>query len=442
MASETATPPTPPPLIRIVHSPYDSDNESAGAITSPNSFIHSSTCENQKARARGGSKKITFLDGLTRNATSIGQSMAVHANRTLQTLVEPETSDDDDVERDYEFGSYDARSMDKKSRRRWRKSKFDRLMVKALDRADGYATALCHIIDHVNDRGCMGGNGLFICGEDDDYSNDSWSSRTSSEKSCRERRTRTKGTIKKKKKLVSSASPYDVDDLSDSISVTSCDATYEGMFDGGKFEEESEATDTSPDEVSFNGQDSSTPKKETAVAAPCTKASLIRERREEFLRRKIAIHRGDKRLEIRKPRYIQSKELRAKYFGHTDFDRERLKLTKQDDNEMHGESIPDLVDSSSIDDSADKSKYKWQSKVDSVVMPLGDSIFLTTSHLGPSVSCIPFDEKDSALQIGDVILRLNGEDVSRKEGSIVTSIFKSMSGKKVQVSFLRKRAET
>jgi hypothetical protein len=182
MASET-TPPTPPPLVRIVYSPYDSDHgdEFVGA-TSPNSLLIHPMSERQKARARGGSKNITFLDEISRNAAglqSFGQSMAVHANHTLQRLVAPEEEESD---------GYDSDD----SHRRWRKSKLDLLMVKALDGADRYATALCN--------GCIGANANgFICGEDDYSSDSSWSS-FEEVRPRRERRSRTTTTKKKKKK--------------------------------------------------------------------------------------------------------------------------------------------------------------------------------------------------------------------------------------------------
>ena len=419
MTSET-TPLTPPPLVRIVCSPYDSDNDNefVGATSPNSSFIYPSS-ERKKARARGGSSKIKFFDEISRNAAGFGQSMAVHANHTLQRLVAPETDN-------RESDGYDS---DDDSQRRWRKSKLDMLMVKALDKADMYAAALCNVADHVP-TGCIG-NG-FICGVDD-YSDDgSWSS-YEEDTPRRERRSRTKKS-KRTKKQASSAVPYRDGNLSDSLSITSDDVSY-------TFEE----VKKSPTTVMPS------PKKITAIA-PCPKASSLRQRREEFLRRKdsggeaIAVSRARvaKRHQIKKkPQYVPSQELRAKYFGSNrgEFDRERSTHTMQEDDELYGESIPDLVDSSSNDDSADKktsSNYKWQSKLALVDIPVGDSLFLTSSHLGPSVSRVPF-EMGNALQMGDIILRVDGEDVSSIAGSVVENILKSMRGKKVHVSFLRKR---
>lgn len=427
MASET-TPPTPPPLVRIVCSPYDSDSEDEfAAQTSPNSLSYPSS-ERKKARTRGGSKKITFLDGISRNAAGLqrfGQSMAVHANNTLQRLAAPETDDE-------ESDGYDSDY----SQPRWRKSKLDLLMVKALNRADKYAALFCNVVDSDG----------FICGADDD-SYDSWSS-FEEDMSRRERRhSRTKKN-KRTKKKASSAVPYDDGNLSDSLSVTSGDVSY---THGQEYTFE-DVVNKCPTEVS------SSPK-EVAANVPCPKASLLRQRREEFLRRKdsggdaIAVSRGAKRPAIKKPRYVPSQELRANYFGsskHGDFDRETFKLTRQqddddDDDELYGENIPDLVDSSSNDDSAEKKtsshyKYKWQSKFAQIDIPFGDAIFLTSSHLGPSVSHVPFDNGGALqIQIADIIIRVNGEDVSSMEGSVVENILKSMRGKSVQVSFLRKR---
>ena len=453
MASETTTPPTPPQLIRIVTSPYDSDNDETTFVTSPNSFIHAvTTSEKKQARTKGGgSKKIAFLDELSRNAAglqSFGQSMAVHANRTLfQTLAAPaqEETDDDEERSD---GGYDSED----SQRRWRNnSKLDLFMGTALDRADRYAMTLCN---HVP-RGCV--SNALICVDDDSYSHDSWSSFEDSppRKERRSRASKKKKKKAKKKKAASSAVPYSYDgNLDDSLSLTSCDATYDEKYE-----------DISPlpaEEVS-----SSSPKKKVAAIvkdmkvvsaiAPCTKASLIRQRREEFMRRKdsgeetgAVVYHG-KRPEIKKvSQYVPSQELRAKYFGSahrrlTELNRERSELTKQQDDDdelLYGESIPDLVDSSgsSNDDSEEQPKSKWQSKFAEVDMPIGDcSIFLTPSHLGSSISRVPLDV--SALQIGDIILRLNGEDVSGLTAERIEDIFSSMSGKQVNVSFLRKRME-
>jgi hypothetical protein len=428
MASET--PPTPPPLIRIVRSPYDSDDET-GLVTSPNSFIHHPVTASEKKQARassrgGGSKKgISFLDEMSWNATglhNLGHSVAVHANRTLQTLVAGETD-------------WEERSDSDDSQLFWRGSiKLERIMGRALDRADGYATALCNVVDHVP-HGCNG----FICGEDDSYSYDSWSSVEDSPRPRRERRSRKKKSKAKNKKPVSSAVQYAYDgNLSDSLSVTSCDHTYDGRNneeDVSPLPLPTEDLSSSSKKVTAEGSSSS---KKMVKVAPCTKASTLRQRREEFMRRKdskddagVVIQRG-KRTEIKKPRYVPSQKLRAKYFGSA-----HHRLIQQnndgDNDELFGESIPDL-ESSSNDDSAEKPKSKWQSKSALVDIPVADCIFFTPSHLGPSISRVPPDVRD--LQMGDIILRLNGEEVSHER---ISEMFKLCSGKKVKVSFLRKR---
>ena len=421
MASE---PPTPPPLIRIVRSPYDSDDET-GLVTSPNSFIHHPVTASEKKQARassrgGGSKKgISFLDEMSWNATglhNLGHSVAVHANRTLQTLVAGETD-------------WEERSDSDDSQLRWRsRINFDRIMGRALDRADGYATALCNVVDS---------NG-FICGEDDNYSYDSWSSVEDSPRPRRERRSRKKKSKAKNKKPVSSAVPYAYDgNLSDSLSVTSCDHTYDGRNN-----EEISPLPLPTEDLSFSskkvtaGGSSST--KKMVKVAPCTKASTLRQRREEFMRRKdskgdagVVIQLG-KRTEIKKPQYVPSQKLRAKYFGSAHH--RLIQQNNDDDDELFGESIPDLEESSSNDDSAEKPKSKWQSKSALVDIPVADCIFFTPSHLGPSVSRVPPDVTD--LQMGDIILRLNGEEVSHER---ISEMFKLASRKKVKVSFLRKR---
>lgn len=419
MTSE-ATPPTPPALVRIVCSPYDSDNddEFVGATSPSSSFIYPSS-ERNKARARGGSKKITFLDGISRNAAGIqsfGQSMAIHANQTIRRLVAPPETDD------RESDGYDS---DDDSQRLWRKSKLDLLMVKALDKADMYASALCNVADTVP-QGCIGNGNGFICGEDDYSDDDSWSS-FEEDTPRRVRRSHTKKS-KRAKKQASYAVPYG-GNLSDSLSITSDDdVSY--TFD--------EAKESPAKALSF-------PKKTISIA-PCPKASLLRQRREEFLRRKdsagdgIAVSRARvvKRPQIKKAQHVPSQELRALGSNRGEFDNVRLNTAMQDDSLLFGESIPDLVHSSSDDSS---SNNKWQSKVALVDIPVGDSLFLTSSHLGPLVSRVPL-EMCCSLQMGDIILRVDGEDVSSTEGSVVENVLKSMCGKRVHVSFLRKRMST
>lgn len=422
MASET--PPTPPPLIRIVRSPYDSDDET-GLVTSPNSFIHHPVTASEKKQARassrgGGSKKgISFLDEMSWNATglhNLGHSVAVHANRTLQTLVTGETD-------------WEERSDSDDSQLRWRSSiKLDRIMGRALDRADGYATALCNVVDHVP-YGCNG----FICGEDDSYSYDSWSSVEDSprpRRERRERRSRKKKSKAKNKKPVSSAVPYAYDgNLSDSLSVTSCDHTYDGRNEEEVSPLPTEDLSSSSKKVTAEGTSSS---KKMVKVAPCTKASTLRQRREEFMRRKDS--KGDAGFAIQR-KYVPSQKLRAKYFGSAHH-RPIQQNDDGDNDELFGESIPDL-ESSSNDDSAEKPpKSKWQSKSALVEIPVADCIFFTPSHLGPSISRVPPDVVRD-LQMGDIILRLNGEEVSHER---ISEMFKLCSGKKVKVSYLRKRS--
>ena len=397
MTSKT-TPLTPPTLVRIVRSAYDSDNEEESPLhltTSPNSFVHPLS-EAKKARARGGSKKITFLDEISWNAVGIGQSMAVQANHSLQRLVAPEI-DDEDIE-GYESNDDSQHPP----------SKLDKLMGMALDRADMYATALCNVTDRVPVPSI--GNG-FICG-DDEYSEESWSSHEE-DRPRRERYNRTKKNRRPKKKA-SSAIPYN-GHLSDSLSISSDDVSY-------TFED---PTILSPKQT------------RVTTSTHCPKAASLRQRREEFMRRKdssIETTTHSRSSNIKRPEIIK---LRAKHFysqpGNFEHDRSDDECDK-----LYGESIPDLVDSYSNDSGEKSYKYKWQSNSATVVIPVCDSIFFMSTHLGPSILRVP-PEMGNSVQMGDIMLRVDGEDVSSAEVSVLENVLKSMRGKKVQVSFLRKR---
>mmetsp|Transcript_29496 Transcript_29496/g.63149 ORF Transcript_29496/g.63149 Transcript_29496/m.63149 type:complete len:354 (-) Transcript_29496:94-1155(-) len=85
-------------------------------------------------------------------------------------------------------------------------------------------------------------------------------------------------------------------------------------------------------------------------------------------------------------------------------------------------------------------KLKWQSMEKKIQLPPNPVYsFLTSSHLGPVVTrSVGVVGDGDLLQLGDVLIRLNGEDVSCLEGEIVSEIFKQMAGKCVRVSFLRR----
>ncbi len=85
-------------------------------------------------------------------------------------------------------------------------------------------------------------------------------------------------------------------------------------------------------------------------------------------------------------------------------------------------------------------KLQWQSMEKKIQLPPNPVYsFLASSHLGPVVTrSVGVVGDGDLLRLGDVLIRLNGEDVSCLEGEIVSEIFKQMAGKCVRVSFLRR----
>jgi C-terminal processing protease CtpA/Prc len=75
-----------------------------------------------------------------------------------------------------------------------------------------------------------------------------------------------------------------------------------------------------------------------------------------------------------------------------------------------------------------------------MIVVSGDQVrdFLTSSHIGPVITrleCSPFSE---VFQLGDVIIRVNGMDVSTMEGEFVSEMLMKSEGKSIRVTYLRK----
>jgi hypothetical protein len=91
------------------------------------------------------------------------------------------------------------------------------------------------------------------------------------------------------------------------------------------------------------------------------------------------------------------------------------------------------------DTSACLRRLQWESK-DAMIVVSGDQVrdFLTSSHIGPVITrleCSPFSE---VFQLGDVIIRVNGMDVSTMEGEFVSEMLMKSEGKSIRVTYLRK----
>lgn len=82
---------------------------------------------------------------------------------------------------------------------------------------------------------------------------------------------------------------------------------------------------------------------------------------------------------------------------------------------------------------------KWESK-EATIRVSNDqaSDFLTSSHIGPVITKLNCSTLSEVLQLGDVIIRLNGEDVSSFEGEFVSELLTKLEGRNIRVTYLRK----
>jgi S1-C subfamily serine protease len=82
---------------------------------------------------------------------------------------------------------------------------------------------------------------------------------------------------------------------------------------------------------------------------------------------------------------------------------------------------------------------KWESK-EAIIRVSNDqaSDFLTSSHIGPVITKLNCSTLSEVLQLGDVIIRLNGEDVSSFEGEFVSELLTKLEGRNIRVTYLRK----
>jgi hypothetical protein len=84
-------------------------------------------------------------------------------------------------------------------------------------------------------------------------------------------------------------------------------------------------------------------------------------------------------------------------------------------------------------------QLSWESNEVTVAVPRDlANDFLTSSHIGPVITKLTCPVLAQVLQLGDVIIRLNGEDVSTLEGQIVSELLLKMGGKNIRLTFLRK----
>jgi peroxiredoxin len=102
-------------------------------------------------------------------------------------------------------------------------------------------------------------------------------------------------------------------------------------------------------------------------------------------------------------------------------------------------SNSDVIDVSKDAPIALKHQLHWESKEATFVVSNDQSPdFLTSSHIGPVITKLNTSPLSKVLQLGDVIIRLNGEDVSTLEAEVVSELLMKFEGRSIRVTYLRK----
>ena len=208
------------------------------------------------------------------------------------------------------------------------------------------------------------------------------------------------------------------------------------------------------DEESFQGSESTWSYSSSSISSssyssyesnPRSYTSKLRPKKQQFIQRHGAEKSGNKSRVTDKSfgdgiQQLHTQEMRPSLLvsnpKHQSFVPER--------NATDGaapETSPTTVDSNVIDVSnglpITLNQLSWESKETTIVMGSDQARdFLTTSHIGPVLTKITSSLEN--LQLGDVIVRFNGEDVSTLEGEILSDLLIRCKGKRIRITYLRK----
>eukprot|EP00578_Thalassiosira_sp_NH16_P007882 CAMPEP_0181122860 /NCGR_PEP_ID=MMETSP1071-20121207/25552_1 /TAXON_ID=35127 /ORGANISM="Thalassiosira sp., Strain NH16" /LENGTH=435 /DNA_ID=CAMNT_0023207885 /DNA_START=106 /DNA_END=1413 /DNA_ORIENTATION=+ len=431
---------------KIISNPYDSDSDV--------SFVH------QYGTKKCAIKSPTLLDNLSNNATDLqtfGQKIALRANHAIQTFVASDADGSDEYDSDC-----DSRQRARRARRK--------AMNLILDKASLCAANLQNVAHEVPEA-CMSANPCLGLARDDD------------ESSLDEPRRRSR------KKKVSEARPHD-GSLSEDVSITT-DAYSTDVHSYISIESEETKSNFTIDSASVCSVDSASVPP-TVELAPKLRLNKLRRRRSRFLRHRAieraagtdtedeeeaSFHYGGPKLQGLKKNspafdlFNNSEDLLFNTTHHdarddtvpelvnTTNDDSLLNDTDEDDsprdasnkvtlnvNAYASRILPNRPNSKSPRNTLPSSNLKWQA-MERVIPLLSPSPnpsynYLETSHLGPAVIMAPCKSLDEVgLQVGDVIVRINGDDVSSLEAKAVIGMIIEMAGKSLRVSYLRKNME-
>lgn len=208
------------------------------------------------------------------------------------------------------------------------------------------------------------------------------------------------------------------------------------------------------DEDSFSGSESSWSSESSyeSERRPCTKAELRRKRNKfvqcRALEKAVAESDSDEEEAFddslgscRRERAatLHTREMRPQR-GRS-LTRSNTKPTVSSSEEVELSPATSSSSSDVIDVSKDAfvKQMNWVSKEAAIVVSNDKAPdFLISSHIGPVVTNLNLSPLSGVMQLGDIIIRLNGEDVSSLEAHEVHDLFTKFEGRSIRVTYLRK----
>ena len=139
--------------------------------------------------------------------------------------------------------------------------------------------------------------------------------------------------------------------------------------------------------------------------------------------------------------FLHLKESRPKYYKSASFsDSHPESFGSIDAVEVNtGTSNLNGSDDIGINNSPTLKQLNWKSEDATVVIGDLPLDFLTSSHIGPVMTKLTRSTLDEVLQLGDVIIRINGElDCSTLDAQFVAEILVKCKGKSIRLTYLRK----
>ncbi|KAL3801377.1 hypothetical protein HJC23_006987 [Cyclotella cryptica] len=418
----------------------DSDDENESEY----SFVHPYGTKRCDVKSR------TILDSLESHIKDIqmfGHAVTLHANHKIQKFLEDDYESDD-------------------SNDRISKSK---TLNSIVEKAAGCAANLRTVADEIGESNPCGALALVPRGGGDSYSSE-------------ERRRKIPIQVVRRKN--SSEARAHSGFLTDDISVTSEEFYIDEYIDEDSCERQSEinynsSCDDSYDEDSYDdsydGSESETQSSDYASSCESQGSSNTRETKRQYFLHRRALERAAARSERdgdqeesdfdnqdsaltkkKATKHVHSQEMRPTHGGVANGKVKSLagkSLAVIVDSNAESETNSGMINWSSKDSTISTEsilavsndrhsvsrQLSWESK-EVTILVQRDQVndILTSSHVGPVITKLTCPVLAEVFQLGDVVIRLNGEDVSTLEGQDVSELLMKMGGKNVRLTFLRK----